>query len=413
MTRLYTLALLAALFTIYATSQFLRNSTGVIIPELTQEFALRADQLGILSGAFFLSFALAQLPLGVMLDRYGPRQSMTVCVMFAVVGSLVFALGDSLADLTFGRLLMGLGCSSFFMGPLTIISRWFEPAKFGFISGLLLGFGNMGTLLATAPMAYLVSEQGWQVVFYYAAGFVLLAGVFMNRVVRDAPVGHTFHQREREPLMTSFKGFSVVFKSADFWPLLIIQFVLYPITVSMMALWGPKYFTDIYGLDLPQRGELMSILTAILIAGFFIVGGSDRWFNRRKSIVMFGAVVMTLVLFILAIQPQLPYNITVALFVLFVMAAAVTPIMIAHGKALFNDKIIGRGLTVLNMANMGGVFVLQAISGALIYFVTQDKNAGRLPPEAYSVCFGFMGVVMLIGIAVYALSKDRPPIEVK
>lgn len=411
MTRLYTFLLLASLFAIYATSQFLRNSTGVIIPELTQAFSLRPDQLGVLSGAFFLSFALAQLPLGVMLDRYGPRNSMTVCVVFAIAGSLMFAVGDSLNDLTAGRLLMGLGCSSFFMGPLMIISRWFEPAKFAFLSGLLLGFGNMGTFLATAPMALLVVHQGWRSAFYYAAGFILIAGFAVNRVARDAPENHAFHQREREPISAGFKGFGAVFKSADFWPVFVIHFVLYPVTVSTMALWGPKYFADIYGLSLSQRGGLMSILTITLILGFFIWGASDRWFNRRKVLVMAGAIVMSLILLILAYRPALPYTITVALFVLFSMAAAVTPIMIAHGRALFGDKILGRGLTVMNTANMGGVFVLQAISGLLVYRAVEGASAERLPLEAYSICFGFMGAVMLVGTAIYSFSNDRRPLD--
>lgn len=372
---------------------------------------MRADQLGVLSGAFFLSFALAQLPLGVMLDRYGPRNSMTVCVVFAIVGSLIFAVGDSLANLTLGRLFMGLGCSSFFMAPLIIISRWFEPAKFGFLSGLLLGFGNMGTFLATAPMALLVEQQGWRAVFFYATAFIVIAGMLVNRVVRDAPKNHAFHQRKREPISAGFKGFGKVFKSADFWPVLAIHFVLYPVTVSTMVLWGPKYFTDIYGLNLSQRGGLMSILTITLILGFFIWGASDRWFNRRKALVMVGGVVMSIVLLILAFKPELPYGITVALFTLFAIAAAVTPIMIAHGKALFSDKLIGRGLTVMNTANMGGVFILQAVSGVLVYRAMDGTAAESLSPEAYSVCFGFMGAVMLAGVVVYSFATDRRPLD--
>ncbi len=409
--RLYSVSLLASLFAIYATSQFLRNSAGVIIPELTQAFALRPDQLGALSGAFFLSFALAQLPLGVMLDRFGPRKSMAACVLFAMAGSLLFAVGDNLVDLTIGRLLMGLGCSSFLMAPLLIISRWFPPERFAFLSGLMLGFGNMGTFLATSPMAYMVESQGWRSVFYYAAGFVLIAGIWVALVVRDAPADHAFHERVKEPISDGFKGFSAVFRSADFWPLAVIHFVLYSVTISVMGLWGPAYFTDIHGLDLTERGWLMSILTITLIIGFFVWGASDRWFNRRKALVMTGSIVMVVILIVLAFNPQLPYGLTVALFVLFAFAAATNPVMIAHGKALFNDDVLGRGLTVLNTANMGGVFVMQYIAGLVVYWVAGSATAESLPPEAYSVCFGFLAAVLSMGIAVYSRANDRPPLD--
>lgn len=409
LSRLYSIVFITSLVAIYSSSQFLRNSTGVIIPELTHEFSLRPDQLGILSGAFFLSFALAQLPLGVMLDRYGPRNSMAVCVAFAIAGSLIFATGESLNNLTLGRLLMGLGCSSFFMGPLTLISRWYAPEKFAFYSGIMLGFGNLGTFVATAPMAYLVERQGWHSVFYYAAGFILFAGIFVSLVARDAPKGHAFHHRKIEKLSAGFKGFGAVFKSADFWPVLAIHFALYPVTVSMMALWGPAYFSDIHGLTLYQRGELMSVLTITLILGFFIWGTSDRWLNRRKALVIIGAVIMTIVLLILAAKPMLPYKLTIALFMIFAFAAGVSPIMIAHGKALFSDEVLGRGLTVMNTANMGGVFVIQAISGILVTQAVTAQTTESLPPVAYSICFGFMGIFILLGVIVYSFSKDRKP----
>ena len=153
----------------------------------------------------------------------------------------------------------------------------------------------------------------------------------------------------------------------------------------------------------------MSVLTITLILGFFVWGASDRWFNRRKALVIMGAVIMATVLLVLAVNPTLSYKLTIALFIIFALAAGVSPIMIAHGKALFSDEVLGRGLTVMNTANMGGVFVIQAISGLLVTQAVSNQTAESLPPVAYSICFGFMGIIILLGVIAYSFSKDRKP----
>ena len=122
--------LVAALVSIYAISQFLRNSIGVIANDLARELDLSATQTGLLSSAFFFSFAAVQIPIGILIDRYGPKRTMLATAVLTVLGTILFALASSASVLIAARVLMGLGCSTFFMAPLVIYARRFPPERF-------------------------------------------------------------------------------------------------------------------------------------------------------------------------------------------------------------------------------------------------------------------------------------------
>ena len=165
----------AALGGIYIVSQFLRNSIGVIAPNLASELGLSASEIGLLASVFFFSFAAAQIPLGVALDRYGPRRCMLVCAAIAILGSLMFALAASPVWLIAARVLMGLGSSCYLMAPLALYAKRYPPDRFATLVGIQIGLGTLGTLLATAPFAFAVAMIGWRLSFVAIAVFVLVA----------------------------------------------------------------------------------------------------------------------------------------------------------------------------------------------------------------------------------------------
>ena len=181
----------------YGISQFLRNSIGVIAPNLATELGLSASEIGLLASVFFFSFAAAQIPLGLALDRYGPRRCMLVCAVIAIAGALLFAWAPSPGWLIAARVLMGLGASCYFMAPLALYATRFPPDRFATVAGFQYGLGTLGTLLATAPFAWAVAAIGWRACFVVVAGTMLAAGLLIAIVIRDdAPAPGA---REAEP----------------------------------------------------------------------------------------------------------------------------------------------------------------------------------------------------------------------
>ncbi|MBZ0218105.1 MAG: MFS transporter [Fimbriimonadaceae bacterium] len=173
----------------YVVSQFLRSSVGVIAPNLIDELRLDPAELGLLVSVFFLSFAFAQIPLGAAIDRFGPKICLLSSVAIAFLGCLLFAWAQTPFGLMVARLIMGLGCATFFMAPLTIYTRWFSLAMFSSLTGITLGIGTLGTLVATAPMAAAVAWIGWRAVFVYVGLAIFFFAIIILFVVRDSPPG--------------------------------------------------------------------------------------------------------------------------------------------------------------------------------------------------------------------------------
>src|ERR1044072_1075705 len=126
----HAILLVGTLAAIYLVSQFLRNSVGVIAPDLAREIGLGAAEIGLLSSAFFFSFAAAQIPLGIALDRYGPKRCMLLCAAVALLGTVLFALATTPTGLVTARILMGLGSSCYLMAPLALSARRLPPHGF-------------------------------------------------------------------------------------------------------------------------------------------------------------------------------------------------------------------------------------------------------------------------------------------
>ena len=158
-------SVVAILGLLYIVSQFLRNSVGVIAPDLAAEVGLSPIEIGLLSSIYFFCFAATQLPLGVALDRFGPKRCMLVSIAVTVAGSAAFALAHNVSGLVVGRALLGFGTACFLMAPVALYARWFAPERFSTFAGIHLGVGSLGALLATAPLAFAAASFGWRAAF--------------------------------------------------------------------------------------------------------------------------------------------------------------------------------------------------------------------------------------------------------
>ena len=404
--------LVASLSLIYMVSQFLRNSLGVIAPDMSRELNLNPRQLGFLSGAFFLSFAAAQIPLGMALDRFGPRRVMLWLSGIAVFACLWFAAAHSLPALAGARLLMGLGCASFFMAPLLIYARMFNPARFATLTGIQLGLGSLGTLAATAPLAFIAASFGWRSAFLIIAALTILAAILVALTTKTGLQStHGPHNASLENtphgLRESLNGVLTAIRQKDALRLLLLHASAYPIFAAMLGLWGGPYLRDIHGLDLPARGNMLFIMAASQIAGLFVWASADQLFNSRKRPVFIGASITMSALAALAIWPQMPLSLVTIIFALFGFCCAVTPVITAHGKSLFPPHLTGRGLTFMNIGTMGGAFVLQGATGMIIGLFPQTD--GLSSPAAYRAGFATLAALLLIALITYAGARDTTP----
>jgi predicted MFS family arabinose efflux permease len=387
-------ALVGTLIAIYSVSQFLRNSIGVIAPNLATELMLSPGEIGLLSSLFFFSFAAAQIPVGMALDRFGPRRCLMVCVGIAVLGTAVFASATSAAGLFVGRVLMGLGAASFLVAPLAIYAARLPAQQFGTVTGLQIGIGTVGSLVATAPLAYATVAIGWRGSFLAMAGFTLAVGVCIALTVREPPPA----QARAESWRQSLAGIVAVMRTPSVGRLFAMQLVVYSSFALFAGLWGGPYLTHIYGYSLEERGNLLLIPVLAQIAGSFLWGG-------YKLPVLIGGALTAAAFGVLAVAGTLPLWALLTWLAVFGLVSAYVPGLVAHGRALFPGYLVGRGLTILNMGSMGGVFLSQFVSGFVIELFPAAPGAGY-PLAAYRAVFGLQAAFILLCGLVYFGSRE-------
>lgn len=393
---------IAVLIAIYAISQFLRNSIGVIAPDLSTELAMDASTLGLLSSAYFLTFAAAQIPVGIAIDRYGARATLIVCGAITALGTAMFALAPTPMVLIAARFLIGIGCSSFFMAPLALYARRFPPERFAALTSLQLGVGSVGTLIATAPLAASAAAIGWRGSFLAVAAVTVLVTVtVMALVPKRQPV-----ESARESWGDTFRGVAAAMRARSFWAVFFMQATTYSAFAGIVGLWAGPWLADVYGADLQTRGNMLLLAAAAQIGGIFAWGWADRLFRSYKRSALIGAVATCGLLGYAALVPMSLQAAGIWL-VLFGVAVAYTPLITAHGKSLFPVHLTGRGITLLNVGSMGGVFVSQSVSGLLVSLF--PAQAGIYPVEAYRAVFAAMGLALALAIALYLRASDPHP----
>ena len=389
----------------FLASQFYRVSNAVIAPELMRELSISPENMGFVTGVYFLAFATAQLPVGVALDKYGLRRTMSGLFLIAVIGSIVFAGADDVFDLAARRALMGLGCAAGLMGSLVAISRWFPPERFAQLSSLLYTLGGMGFLLATTPLAWVTGEFGWRSAFWMMAGVTGLLAILLFAIVRDQPPSKEKHVATKtETLLQTLVGMREVFRNKQLWLICAIQFVNYGTVLSVTGLWAGPYLNDVHALDGVTRGNFLLSLNIAMLVGVMAFSVVERWLKTRKWTIFGGGCASAIILLCLTLFPQPALWTTNILLVLFALTSAYIMLIHAHARAVLPDHIVGRGLTLQNLAVFLGVFIIQWATGFIVG--GYDMTDGAAPIAAYQAVFGFLAVITVLALTVYVWIDD-------
>jgi signal transduction histidine kinase/predicted MFS family arabinose efflux permease/ActR/RegA family two-component response regulator len=396
--------LLGTMIALAVLSQFFRSSSGIIAPALMAELHLSADAVGELSGAFFLVFALLQIPVGVLIDRFGARLTVATIMVSTVAGSLLFAMAQSLGMLILARVLIGIGCSGLMVGSLVVLSRWLTPAGFSGAMAMLFACSNAGSLAATLPLAAAATEWGWRPTFIGLAALAAILGLLYYIVVRDAPPGHRYHRRTPESVLAIVKGLRDVFRIRELRFVLPLVAVGYATSITIVGLWGAPYLHDVYGLDAVQSGNILSAVAIAMILGTLVFGRLSRWLPSRRTIATWGAIATGVTLLALGVAPDGPLWHTAIVLCLFGFVGAYSLVVMAHGLALIPDRLAGRGTTTLNAALMAGAAIVQTVTGLLVNAFPRGEHASA----PYGALFLFLGGLTLTALLIY---RNAPDVE--
>lgn len=407
------LVIVATLATAYVASHFFRAANVTIGLELMADLRIGPEALGVLTGAFFFGFSATQIPCGFFFDRYGPRKTVFGMLLIAVAGGALFTIAPDWPTLLAGRALMGAGFGVMLIGSMVVISRWFPPDRFATLSSLVLSIGLLGNLLATTPLGWGSEAIGWRNVFALAVGFTAIAAIAVWIVVRDAPPGHPFLERRSESGREMLAGLKEVLTNPSLPCIVALNFVNYACSFTVQGLWGGPFLREVHGLSIVESGNVLLAAVIAYQVGMLTIGPLDRLLDTRKRIAVAGTLVIAAMLAILAIWEQPPLWLAIAAIIGIGFVSASSTMVMAHGRAIFPDHLIGRGVATLNTSVMLGVACMQTLSGMILgaFAPTADGARSEL---AYRSLFGFMCVLLLAALAVYGRAADiRPSDEMR
>jgi predicted MFS family arabinose efflux permease len=393
-----TLALLLAT----GLSQFHRTALGVVGPELAADLGGGPGLLGGANGAFFLALLLLQVPVGVALDRLGPRRCVAWLTLPAVLGALGQALAPDAAWFMAARFLLGVGMAASFMAAVVLCSRWWSGPGLTTALSRVFALSQAGILLAGAPFAWVAQTFGWRGAYALAALLTLACGVLWWRWVADDPPDRPAPHRPAETLAQALRGQVTVWRTPGLLPVLSMHLVGYAVMTTVLAVWAGPFLADRYGLGPEARGAAVLAMGLLLAAGLFAVGPLERRLNTRKWLVAGLASAVIAVLLVLALWPAPPLAAGVALLTLVCVLSCYPVVVVAHGRSLFPDHLVGRGATTVNLAQTLGCAGLPALTG----WVVAAAPTGLEWPLA----FGTLALALALGLAGYLAGRDAPPL---
>lgn len=402
--------MLLPLSLLFFLSQFYRATSAVIASELMRDLSLTAENLGFLSSVFFYAFALIQIPMGASMDIFGAKRLILFLSSVGIVGAIIFALAHSFPVAMIGRGLIGVGMACALMGPYKLISVWFPARAFATISGLILSIGTLGSIVATAPLAFAVNWIGWRKAFLFIAFIHLVITIWIYIAVKDSPdeyqAGDISDLQNKNWVKGSMDGVLSVLRLPSFWLIALAAFVRYGTYISIAGLWAGPYLEHVYNIPLIDRGKILMLFPVGFLLGGPILGFlSDRVFRNRKSVALLAMFFYTIFFFPLTGFFPTPSLIMIGGIFFFIgFLTSCGNIMYANIKELLPRSISGTAMTAVNFFTMGGAGIFQYVMGISI-----DKFSlpqGQLPPEAFSFAFGLCFVAAALGTVAYIFVKE-------
>jgi predicted MFS family arabinose efflux permease len=382
----------------YYLSYLYRVVNAVIAPNLVADMGVDPSDLGLLTAAYFLTFAAFQLPLGVLLDRFGPRRIESFLLLFAALGAFLFARAASLAGLVAGRAFIGFGVSACLMASFKAYVMWFPRRRLPLINGLQMAAGGLGALSATAPVEAMLGITDWRGIFMMLAilTLVIAATVFWIVPEKDPGSEHmTFSQQ--------LKGITQVYTSMTFWRIAPVATLSQAGFLAIHGLWLGPWLRDVAGFQRNQVAGALLLVAAAMIAGFVLLGGAAERLSkvgiRPVAVAVAGMsafMCMQLLIVIGFSQWALP------VWMLHGFFGTSGIICYAVLSQNFPVHLTGRANTALNLMVFVVAFIAQWGMGAVIEFWPVTAQGGY-DPAGYQVAFGMTLVLQILALIWFFL----------
>jgi len=390
------------IFLCYVLVFFHRLCPAVIALDIQSSFGITGTLLGVLGSAYFYSYAIMQLPTGLMADSWGPRKTVSAFFVLAGIGSILMGMAASLPVAILGRILVGLGVSTVFVCNFKLLSEWFSPRQFVVMGGAFMAMGGIGALFSSAPLAWASNVMGWRMTLILVGVVSLLMAALVYIFVRNRPsemglpaISADSNRSEAGEKIGLMQGMKMVVISGRFWSVAIWAFCAIGLSFAIGGLWGGPYLMQVYGLSKAAAGGVLSTFALALILGSPTLAWLANRFGR-KSVLMSCSLALAVVCGLMSwyIDRMTLPALYFMFFCLFFAGGSAGQIFAAVSKELFPISISGTSVGTVNLFPFIGAAIFQVIIGAVL-------TAGSHAPGQYTVVsFRYMFLICLAGALV-------------
>ncbi|MFT7674772.1 MAG: MFS family permease [Gammaproteobacteria bacterium] len=394
---------LGAIFFGYAFVQ--RVSPSVMTDELMREFSVGGAALGSLSAFYFYAYASIQLPVGMLTDHFGPRKLMSFAAAFCAIGSVMFAMSDSIAMASLGRAFIGATVAFGFVGTMAIAGYWFKPAQYAMLAGLLQMVGMFGGVFGQAPLRQVVEAVGWRGTMFGLGGLALMLAILLFLLI---PRRQTVLKKTQDG-PSILAGLKKVANNRQTWLCATIGFGMAATMLAFGGLWGVPWLSSIRGLSTTEAAAI----TSMLFVGWAVFSPLSGWYSdrcgRRNLIMNVGAIVSLSGLCILFYAtPDDRFWLSVLIFVVGAGGSAMT-VCFSSVKELNHSGYNSTSLGLMNMCIVGSGAVMQPLIGWLLDLDWDGRILEGVPvytASGYQTAFSSLIAVNLLALVAVLLLKE-------
>ncbi len=393
----------------YISVFFHRMAPAVVSADLMVSFNTSAVALGSLAAMYYYIYTVMQLPAGILADTLGNRISVTLGNLIAGLGSILFGLAETLATASLGRFLVGLGVSVIFVGLMKSNTVWFRERIYGVVSGMTLLIGNMGSVLAAGPLAYLLGFWSWRDIFVgiglFSLILALLAALFVRNCPEDAGfpslremAGDSAHAGRKQHWLRDMGG---LWRNRAIWPGFWFNFGMAGGLFSFAGLWAIPLLRDLHGMNTAEASIYTTLMLVSMALGTLAMGWLSDRMGRRKPVAIVSAALYLLTWLVLIYLPWQPGAVAMLLFVLLGAMGGGFVVTYACAKEVAAPALSGMAISVVNTGLFLGAAIMQPLFGWVLDLSWEGNTISGV--NIYSADGYQSAMLLMAGFALIAL----------
>ncbi|MDN4492749.1 MFS transporter [Ureibacillus aquaedulcis] len=378
-----------------------RTAPGLITDQIMGDFNVTATTIGLLASIQFFVYTSLQIPMGILVDRYGPNLFLITGALLTGVGTVAYSLSTHEVVLFLARVLTGIGDATIWVSLVLILSQWFNAKEFAQLIGVAGMTGSLGFLLATVPLSAFIDSVGWRNSFFSAGVLLCLIGILLYFVLVKKP-NQTFIKKREKQSERTLDLLRRIFSSRQAWALFMCHFGVVGGYIGFIGSWAVPYGMDLYGMSRFEASQLIMISLVGALIGAPLIGWVSSRLNKIKQpYVVFHIIILFCWSIFLLYKGQPPYALLIMLFFIIGFGFGSNSLTFSAVRLSFPIKESG---LVSGFANTGGFLsavLLPSIFGKILdIFQISSGNIGDgyfygfITPILFSM-IGLIGVLLL------------------